>query len=248
MASEVATAAMPKEPVVDSNMESETTNDDGVLEQQQQQQRFAFLSSYTSNLKSASELLFPDVEDKKMYWDRTHYESPESQMRALSKSSTVYVGNVAFTARTQHVTALFEQVGPIEKINLGLDRFKKSPCGFCFVEFVHREDALSAIRCLSGIMLNGKPVRVELDAGFKPGRQYGRGVTGGQVRDDRRGGRGGGAPAVQRSSNDSYYGRQPPPPTAPHPSTLGEKRGRDNEDQNAMDDPPSKNSRFRAED
>merc|ERR1712150_153447 len=35
--------------------------------------------------------------------------------------------------------------------------------------------------------LDGRIIRVELDAGFKPGRQYGRGSSGGQVRDDRRG-------------------------------------------------------------
>lgn len=79
---------------------------------------------------------------------------------------------------------------------MGLDRFLKQPCGFCFVEYVHREDALQAVANLSGTKLDGKIIRVELDAGFQPGRQYGRGTSGGQVRDDRR--RGGFDPARKR--------------------------------------------------
>lgn len=71
---------------------------------------------------------------------------------------------------------------------MGLDRFKKVPCGFAFVEFRHRIDALGAVANLTGTKLDGMPIRVELDAGFKPGRQYGRGTSGGQVRDDRGGG------------------------------------------------------------
>mmetsp|Transcript_19570 Transcript_19570/g.27151 ORF Transcript_19570/g.27151 Transcript_19570/m.27151 type:complete len:253 (-) Transcript_19570:105-863(-) len=223
------------------------------------EQYLKFLKSYQSNLKTGAELLFPDVDDKKMYWDRSHYDSPDSQMTALQKSSTLYVGNMAFSTRTEHVLALFGQIGPVAKVVLGLDRFKKTPCGFCFVEYEERRDALDAISDLSGTMLGGKPIRVELDAGFKPGRQYGRGMTGGQVRDDRRknndparrhgsgggsggnrGGRGGGRGQPSRD----YYGRPPPPP-GPPPS-AGMKRDRDDDvEAEAEGAPPSKDSRFR---
>jgi RNA recognition motif-containing protein len=71
---------------------------------------------------------------------------------------------------------------------MGLDRIKKVPCGFAFVEFRHRIDALGAVANLTGTKLDGMLIRVELDAGFKPGREYGRGTSGGQVRDDRGGG------------------------------------------------------------
>lgn len=69
---------------------------------------------------------------------------------------------------------------------MGLDRLKKTPCGFCFVEYRHRASALAAVKDLSGTKLAGSVIRVELDAGFQPGRQYGRGVSGGQVRHDRK--------------------------------------------------------------
>lgn len=138
----------------------------------------------------APALLNANATDKKLYWDRSHYDSPESQLRVLAHSSTLYVGNLAFTTRSLHLKRHFEQLGPVKEVHMGLDRFKKTPCGFAFVEYRHRIDALSAVANLTGTKLDGRVIRVELDAGFKPGRQYGRGAGGGQVRDDRGGGSG----------------------------------------------------------
>ncbi|KAL3909599.1 MAG: hypothetical protein SGARI_002526 [Bacillariaceae sp.] len=112
-------------------------------------------------LPRAAELLFANsTEQQKLYWDRSHYDSPESQMKALAKSSTLYIGNLAFSTRSYHVYSHFSQID--------------------------RDDALCAVATLSGSKLDGRIIRVELDAGFQPGRQYGRGASGGQVRDERR--------------------------------------------------------------
>jgi nuclear cap-binding protein subunit 2 len=134
----------------------------------------------------AAELASANDETKRLYWDRSHYKSPAQQMEALAKSSTLYIGNLAFSTRSRHVRAHFAQIGPVRSVQMGLDRLKKTPCGFCFVEYHYRTDALAAVANLSGTKLDGRVIRVELDAGFQPGRQYGRGLSGGQVRDDRR--------------------------------------------------------------
>jgi nuclear cap-binding protein subunit 2 len=138
-------------------------------------------------LPRAPELLFANsTEEKKLYWDRSHYDSPESQMKALAKSSTLYIGNMAFSTRSHNVLSHFSQIGPVRKVVMGQDRFHHTPCGFGFVEYVHREDALLSISNLSSTKLDGRIIRVELDAGFQSGREYGRGKSGGQVRDDKR--------------------------------------------------------------
>mmetsp|Transcript_18439 Transcript_18439/g.21269 ORF Transcript_18439/g.21269 Transcript_18439/m.21269 type:complete len:231 (+) Transcript_18439:99-791(+) len=134
----------------------------------------------------AASLLCANAAEKKLYWDRSHYDSPDSQMRALTKSATLYIGNLSFSTRIVQLQSLFSNVGPVKAIVMGLDRNLKTPCGFAFVEYEQRKDALSAVAYISGTKLDEKIVRVELDAGFKPGRQYGRGRNGGQVRDDRR--------------------------------------------------------------
>jgi nuclear cap-binding protein subunit 2 len=125
------------------------------------------------------------VHNKKLYWDRSHYNSKGAQIRALHHSSTLYVGNLAFSTRTKQIRQHFAYLGPVKMVQMGLDRLKKTPCGFCFVEYEQRPHALAAVAHLSGTKLDGSIIRVELDAGFQPGRQYGRGASGGQVRHDR---------------------------------------------------------------
>ena len=55
----------------------------------------------------------------------------------------------------------------------------------CFLNnprYYTREDAENAIRYINGTRLDDRIVRTDWDAGFKEGRQYGRGKSGGQVR------------------------------------------------------------------
>ena len=136
----------------------------------------------------AADLQFTENDNvqQRLYWDRSHYDSPASQMKALTNSSTLYVGNLSFTTRVSHIRSHFSQLGRVQTIHMGLDRMKKTPCGFCFVQYCSRDDALAAVSLLSSTKLDGRVIRVELDAGFQPGRQYGRGRKGGQVRDDRK--------------------------------------------------------------
>jgi nuclear cap-binding protein subunit 2 len=223
----------------------------------------------------APSLLKADAAEKQLYWDRSHYDSPEAQIRALALSSSLYIGNLSFSTRVAHLKALFSTVGPVKSIHMGKDRFQKTPCGFAFVEYNARNDALDAVAFLSGSKLDGKVIRVELDAGFKPGRQYGRGASGGQVRDDRRGandpkrrtsrGRdsaGGAGAGVGAGTGDNMASRWEAPPSAASNNgnsnggpisghygparTSGEKRGRDDYDQ-YDGGRAAKNSRFEDE-
>ena len=83
---------------------------------------------------------------------------------------------------------------------------------------------------LSGTKLDGKMIRVELDAGFQPGRQYGRGVSGGQVRDDRR-----------RTPDRKRTYEPPPAPTIDGalPSTRNETHNNSNDNMDT-DEPTAK--------
>ena len=69
---------------------------------------------------------------------------------------------------------------------MGLDRIRKTPCGFCFVEYFMRTDAEKSVQFLSGTKVDERQIRVDYDIGFAEGRQYGRGKSGGQVRDEHR--------------------------------------------------------------
>lgn len=98
---------------------------------------------------------------------------------------------------------------------MGLDRLKKTPCGFCFVEYFTREDAEKSVQFLCDTKLDERTIRVDYDVGFKEGRQYGRGRSGGQVRDEHRAdydpGRGGFGKANNSSmSGNEMWGNQEP--------------------------------------
>lgn len=69
---------------------------------------------------------------------------------------------------------------------MGLNQFTKTPCGFCFVEYYTHEHMAACVKLLSLTICDDRLIRVDADGGFKAGRQFGRGKSGGQVRDERR--------------------------------------------------------------
>ena len=77
---------------------------------------------------------------------------------------------------------VFSRAGDVKRIIMGLDKNNLTPCGFAFVVFYTREDAEDAVKYISGTIMDDRPVRVDFDWGFKEGRQFGRGRSGGQAR------------------------------------------------------------------
>eukprot|EP00741_Cyanophora_paradoxa_P023916 tig00021682_g23098.t1 len=115
-----------------------------------------------------------------------YVESREEMERLLRTTSTLYIGNLSFYTTEEQIYELFSKVGEIKRIIMGLDRNRKTPCGFCFVEYYRRPDAEDCIRYISQTKLDDRLIRCDWDYGFREGRQYGRGRSGGQVRDEYR--------------------------------------------------------------
>ncbi|PWN50748.1 putative nuclear cap binding protein subunit 2 [Violaceomyces palustris] len=126
------------------------------------------------------------------YRDSRSRENRHEQQLALSQTSTLYVGNLSFYTTEEQMYELFSRVaspgsgGGIKRIIMGLDRNTKTPCGFAFVEFYTHAEAVDCMRYISGTKLDERVIRCDLDPGYKDGRQYGRGKSGGQVRDEYR--------------------------------------------------------------
>ncbi|XP_042333889.1 nuclear cap-binding protein subunit 2 [Sceloporus undulatus] len=135
------------------------------------------------------------------YRDQHFRGNLDLQEKALKASCTLYVGNLSFYTTEEQIHELFSKCGDVKRIIMGLDKVKKTPCGFCFVEYYTRAEAEHAMRYINGTRLDDRIIRTDWDAGFKEGRQYGRGRTGGQVRDEYRkdydAGRGGFGKIVQ---------------------------------------------------
>lgn len=103
-------------------------------------------------------------------------------------------------------------MGEVKRIIMGLDRHKKTPCGFCFVEYYSHEDALDCMKFVNGTKLDERVIRTDIDPGYKPDRQYGRGRSGGQVRDEHREdfdqGRGGWGARLQQDEKRERVSRE----------------------------------------
>ena len=140
--------------------------------------------------------------DLSSYRDQHFKGSRGEQERLLHNSTTLYVGNMSYYTTEEQIYELFGKCGEVKRVVMGLDKFKRTPCGFCFVEYYSKEDAESGIRFINGTRLDDRIIRTDWDAGFVEGRQYGRGKSGGQVRDEYRtdfdSGRGGYGKIVQQ--------------------------------------------------
>ena len=115
-----------------------------------------------------------------------YFQNKKIDTSNLQNSRTVYVGNLSFNTTENQIFSLFSQVGPIEQLILGINKQTEKFCGFCFVIYYERQGALKACNCLHGSTLDGRLIKVEIDVGFEEGRQYGRGLSGNQVRDEKR--------------------------------------------------------------
>lgn len=112
-------------------------------------------------------------------------KTPEFEDK-LRDATTLYVGNLSFYTTEEQIHELFSKVGEIKRLVMGLDRYQKTPCGFCFVEYYTHQDALDCMKYIGQTKLDERLIRTDLDEGFEEGRQYGRGKSGGQVRDEYR--------------------------------------------------------------
>lgn len=119
---------------------------------------------------------------------RQNFENIEKSLN----SKTVYIGNLSHFTTEEQLHELFLKCGAIDRIIMGLDRNKLTPCGFCFVIYKHEQGSLNAIKFLQGTILDSQNLEIDLDPGFREGRQFGRGVYGGQAQHDFA--QGGGAP------------------------------------------------------
>ncbi len=73
--------------------------------------------------------------------------------------TTIYVGNLSFSATEQDVRAAFEAHGDVSSVSIVSDRDTGRPKGFGFVE-MPEDAARAAIAALDGQPLQGRPLRV----------------------------------------------------------------------------------------
>jgi RNA recognition motif-containing protein len=79
--------------------------------------------------------------------------------QANAPMTTLYVGNLPFSATEAEVRSLFEQHGAVDSVKIIADRETGRPRGFAFVDMAG-DAAQTALAALNGQDMNGRPLRV----------------------------------------------------------------------------------------
>jgi len=91
--------------------------------------------------------------------------------------TTLYVGNLPFSATEAEIRSLFEQHGQVDSVKIINDRETGRPRGFCFVD-MPADDAQKAVAGVNGQSLGGRSLRVN-EARERPPRAPRSGPPGG---------------------------------------------------------------------
>src|ERR1035438_6084594 len=117
--------------------------------------------------------------------------------------TTIYVGNLPFTATEDEVRSLFERYGKVDSVKLINDRETGRPRGFAFVDMGAGE-AQNAIQQTNGFQMGGRPLRVNEAQERAPRSKPASGGGGGG---------GGGGPRRWESTSLCCPAAPPPPAT-----------------------------------
>jgi RNA recognition motif-containing protein len=95
--------------------------------------------------------------------------------------TSIYVGNLSFTATEDELREAFSQYGKVSGVNIIKDRETGRPRGFAFVEMADGKEAATAIQELNLREIGGRSITVN-EARPKSDRPRGGGGGGGRRR------------------------------------------------------------------
>lgn len=72
----------------------------------------------------------------------------------------VYVGGLNVNLTEDMIRSVFEPFGPLVRLELMRDRVTNIPRGYAFITYAYIEDGQNAVKCLDGLELGGKAIRV----------------------------------------------------------------------------------------
>jgi RNA recognition motif-containing protein len=75
--------------------------------------------------------------------------------------TNLFVGNLASNRTPDDLRRVFQTYGPVEGVEIMTDPETRYSRGFAFVEMTNNLEAKKAISHLNGVILWGKPIRVE---------------------------------------------------------------------------------------
>lgn len=82
------------------------------------------------------------------------------RQREASEMKNIFVGNLSLTSTEDMLRSLFENYGPVERVNIVTHRESGRPRGFGFVAMTNDVEAVKAINALNGTALEGRTLSI----------------------------------------------------------------------------------------
>lgn len=100
-----------------------------------------------------------NVEIKKINYTLSLMQNGEIISEEDIDETKLYIGNIDYAASEAELAAHFAKFGPIETVNIPLDRYTRRPRGFGFITFKKVADATKAMN-LDGSEFKGRQIQV----------------------------------------------------------------------------------------
>ncbi|KAK4788669.1 hypothetical protein SAY86_019988 [Trapa natans] len=90
-----------------------------------------------------------------------HNQVLAGQDPAVDAATKIYVANLDYGVSDEDLRELFSEVGVLKSCGIHFDRSGRSK-GTAEVNFTHRAEALAAVKRYNNVLLDGKPLKIEL--------------------------------------------------------------------------------------
>ncbi|QQP50440.1 Putative RNAbinding protein 19like [Caligus rogercresseyi] len=98
--------------------------------------------------------------DKSKSKHDSQYPTSENQEEVISDSGRLFLRNLSYSATETDLEALFKSFGPLNEVNLPIDKDSRRPKGFAFITFMFPEHALKAFNELDGSTFQGRLLHI----------------------------------------------------------------------------------------
>ncbi|XP_074561561.1 THO complex subunit 4A-like isoform X2 [Curcuma longa] len=89
------------------------------------------------------------------------FPAPTARASSIETGTKLYISNLEYGVSNEDIKELFSEVGDLKRYSINYDRSGRSK-GTAEVVFARRIDALGAVKKYNNVLLDGKPMQIEI--------------------------------------------------------------------------------------